>query len=205
METDMTHSRIRYWILAPVAALLFFGCASQYETDELSVAENAAAPPKTFVNIDPDRPFMKTGVPGFLAVANADLEKKKKYIADAKRNLAKFRLVAENARRLKIKIDNELVRESDRYVRRYVIPLLNDTEVAADRETAFDIAKLHLLSTLLYCDVGSFAEAERFAGKFGERYGEDSVLLTRKIHENDVIGFHSIREGLGHVRKQLAR
>ena len=175
--------------LALAACFLFFGCASQYDPlEDASVAplqglENTPATQETDVKINPDRLFMRNSVPGYLAVANAGLEKKKRYIADAKKNLVRFRLVAENARKLRMKIDNELVRESDRYVRRYVIPLQNDTEAAVSRETAFDIAKLHLLSTLLYCDVGSNSEAERFDNKFIERYGDNSVLISRPISE----------------------
>jgi len=193
-------NNIRFMALMLVAGILIFGCA-RYKKENAE-ADGRAAPERTYVKIDPDRPFMKSGVPGFLAIANADLEKKKKYIEDARQTLIKFRMVAENARKLKIKIDNELVRESDRYIRRYVIPLLNDTEAASNRETAFDIAKLHLLSSLLYCDVGSYIEAERFDNKFGERYGENSVLIYRRIPEAE-IGFATIRQGLAHVRKQL--
>jgi len=128
-------------------------------------------------------------------IAHLDIRKKKIFIESVWKTLKTFeRSATDAARRKKPGLDKTLAREMDVYFRNYVNPILDDTEAVGHLETKLDVAKVHLLSGLVFAHLGEPSPARRLLKRFDERYGSDPSFLSSTL-DYETTGFGSLSEG----------
>lgn len=133
-----------------------------------------------------------------------DIKKKKKYIRSTKKNLKLFALIADNANKREEATGSrkELCREAKKYIEIYVKPILNDSEAIQHLETKLEIAKLHLLTVILYFDLALYNQAQDYLNLINRRYGNDLAFLGTTIDQTD-IGFSTLAEGVKDLQKKI--
>ncbi|MBC2695695.1 MAG: hypothetical protein HF982_10560 [Desulfobacteraceae bacterium] len=133
-----------------------------------------------------------------------DIKKKKIYIQSTKNTLKLFASIADNAgkREESLGIREELCREARKYIKIYVKPILNDSEAIQHLETKLEIAKLHLLTVILYFDLALYNQAQDYLNLINKRYGDDLAVLDIIIDQTD-IGFSTIAEGIKDLQNQI--
>ena len=136
-------------------------------------------------------------------LTHADIDKKKAYINRAKEILMQFRVLARDTCNLKDDKDTqELGREADSYVKNYIEPIINDPDAVGNAEIKAEIAKLQLLSAVLYFDLAGYYQAEYYLRRLTEQYEAD-FLSSVTIDQMD-IGFNTLAEGIDGLKKMIS-
>ncbi|MBE0599102.1 MAG: hypothetical protein IH614_17795 [Desulfuromonadales bacterium] len=136
-------------------------------------------------------------------VGHMQIAKKQEYIQNTKATLKNFQASARDLRaRNKPLILEELSGEVHRYIRLRVVPIVNDFEAENNLETRLEIAKLQLLSGLVYFELGEVRKVRQLLREMDRRY-QDPSFLSSAIDSQD-IGFSTIGEGMQALRGRLA-
>jgi hypothetical protein len=138
-------------------------------------------------------------------VGHMDMSRKKDYILNNKETLKNFLVTAQDiTTRQKPLVLQELSVEAKKYIEAYVDPIVADFEADKNLETRLEIAKLELLSGLLYAELSAYREARDSLSQMTKRYSKDSTFLNGSIDPND-IGYGSLDEGMQALKEKISR
>ena len=98
----------------------------------------------------------------------------------------------------------ELAEETDKYVETYVHDILLDSESNSSIDIKVEIAKIHLLVTSLYFDIGYNIQGLKYLDLFHDRYHNDTYLLEKTLNPRD-IGYSSLGQGLRTLKERALR
>ena len=98
---------------------------------------------------------------------------------------------------------NELAIEIEKYVETYVNDILQIPESNTGLEVRVEIAKIHLLVTALFFDMGYNTNALKYLESFHDRYHNDTYLLEKSIDPGD-IGYATLGQGLMLLEKRAS-
>ena len=98
----------------------------------------------------------------------------------------------------------ELAEEIDKYVETYVNDILLDSESNSSIDIKVEIAKIHLLVTALYFDIGYNIQALKYLELFHDRYHNDKYLLEKTLNPDD-IGYSSLGQGMSILEERARR
>jgi hypothetical protein len=96
----------------------------------------------------------------------------------------------------------ELFEEIEKYVKTYVDKILFETDTSGNIDLKLETAKIHLVLTSLYFDIGYQMKAVKYLESFYERYHADTYLLEKTLNPRD-IGFFSLGQGMK-ILEQIA-
>lgn len=139
-----------------------------------------------------------------IILTHADIMKKKAYIQNTKKILKLFLIIADDTGKRKkfLNIGDVIEREAMKYIEIYVKAIVNDSEAINHIETKLEIAKLHLLTAILYFHIAQYDQAQNYLNLIHKRYGSDMALLGTTIDQSDV-GCSTISEGVKKLQDRI--
>ena len=96
----------------------------------------------------------------------------------------------------------ELANEIDKYVETYVDDILADYNSVSSIDLGVEIAKIHLLVTSIYFDIGYNIRTLKYLALFHDHYQDDQYLLEKALDPRD-IGYSSLGQGLRILEKKV--
>jgi hypothetical protein len=127
------------------------------------------------------------------------------YLGNLKRSLKYYRQVAVD---LKYYHDphnfKELAQMIDAYVQTYIDDILVAADSSGNIDIELEIAKIHLVVTSLYFDIGYQIKAVKYLESFHQRYHDDTYLLEKSLNPAD-IGYASLAQGMKFLEQRAHR
>ena len=96
----------------------------------------------------------------------------------------------------------ELANEIDKYVETYVDDILIEYDSVDSIDIGVEIAKIHLLVTSLYFDIGYYIQTFKYLELFHDHYHNDTYLLEKALDPRD-IGYSSLSQGIRILEKRV--
>ena len=96
----------------------------------------------------------------------------------------------------------ELANEIDKYVETYVDDILMDYDSVSSIDIGVEIAKIHLLVTSIYFDIGYNIRTLKYLELFHDHYQDDEYLLEKALDPRD-IGYSSLGQGMRILEKKV--
>lgn len=136
-------------------------------------------------------------------VSSMDVAAKQAHIAKVKETLKIFRASARDLRsRGKSRELQQLTEEADRYIAWQVRPIVNDFEADNDLRTRLEVAKLQLLTGLVYLEMASPEwRLYKLLSAMEKRYADQPEILSASLDYHD-IGFDTIGDGMRSLEEQ---
>ena len=144
-------------------------------------------------------------IPSPILPSYVDIEAKQKYVQNIKYTLILYRRVILDIKNYHQQFRlEELATEADKYIDMYVSTMLTDSDLGNDVETKVEIAKLYLLVTSIYLEVGYKRQAREYLKSFRNRYENDKHLLDLTLNSMD-IGYSTLGEGISELEERVDR
>jgi len=138
-----------------------------------------------------------------VVIGHLDIRKKKTYVENTWKTLKTFeRSATDAAKREKPGLQGTLSREMAAYFEYFVEPILKDDKAVGHLETKLDVAKVHLLSGIVFAHLGETSPARKLLKRFDERYGNDPSFLSATL-DYETTGFGSLAEGRNALAKRF--
>jgi len=98
----------------------------------------------------------------------------------------------------------ELAQMIDKYVETYIDDILLNADPPGNIDIEIETAKIHLVVTSIYFDLGYQIKAVQYLESFHERYHADTYLLEKTLNPKD-IGYSSLGQGMKILEKRAHR
>lgn len=130
------------------------------------------------------------------AVSHMNVANKQAHIDSAKATLKIFQASAQDLRTRDKPFDQQrLAEEVKRFIRLQVKPIVEDFEAGNTLQTRLEIAKLQLLSGLVYLELDEQWQLNKVLRDMERRYADQPDVFSAAIDRRDV-GFGTIGDGM---------
>jgi hypothetical protein len=166
-------------IVVGTLSLFYFGCASNTGLEEELFSAGS------IISID------------------VDDKVKLEYLENIKNSLKLYRQVILDVRYYHPRSNfKELASEIDKYVETYIDDILIEYDSVGSIDISVEIAKIHLLVTSIYFDLGYNIRTLKYLELFHDHYHDDKYLLEKALDPRD-IGYSSLGQGMRILEKKV--
>ncbi len=166
-------------IVVGILSFFYFGCASNTGLEEELLSSGSV------ISID------------------VDDKVKLQYLQNIKNSLKLYQQVILDLKYYHPRYNfKELASEIDKYVDTYVDAILLASDSVSSIDIEVEIAKIHLLVTSIYFDIGYNIQTLKYLELFHDRYHSDAYLLEKALDPRD-IGYYSLGEGMRILEKRV--
>jgi hypothetical protein len=142
---------------------------------------------------------------GPLISIDVDNKAKVEYLRNVRNSLKSYHQVILDLKHYHYRYNfKDFAKEIDKYVETYVNDVLVDSDSNSGIDIKLEIAKIHLLVTSMYFDIGYNIKAVKYLQSFHDRYHSDTYLLEKTLNPRD-IGYSTLGQGMRILEERALR